>query len=148
MNLADIEQVIVFDGECGLCNRFVRFAVKIQPKREIKFMSSQSQPGESLLNELAQDLQPSTVLLISPNSLLEKSGAVFSFLKQAKRPWCWLRIFQVLPKFISDGIYNFIAKNRHLIFKKSQSCSIDPKVQARILDDENIDWSAWLTPHS
>jgi predicted DCC family thiol-disulfide oxidoreductase YuxK len=46
------------------------------------------------------------------------SAAVLAVIRHLPYPWPLLRIVGWIPKFIRDGVYRFIASNRHRRFGK------------------------------
>lgn len=118
------KQIIFFDGECGLCDKFVDFAIKYDSKRKFVFAPLQGKTAE----KLHLDLETSTsVLLWDKGELKNKSTAAILILCQLN--W-WLKpvkIFLLIPAFIRNWVYDFIAKNRYKWFGKKESCRIPTK---------------------
>jgi predicted DCC family thiol-disulfide oxidoreductase YuxK len=124
--------VILFDGVCNLCNGFVNFIIDQDKKGVFKFASLQSSCAEKLLNEDFQELN--TVILFDGTHFYKKSDAVFQIAKQLPN-FKWVAVFRFLPKFISDGLYDLVAKNRYRFFGKRETCRIPTKdLQSRFLD--------------
>ena len=56
-------------------------------------------------------------------------------LKKLGGPWSLLYAFIIVPPFIRDGIYSWVAKNRYKWFGKKDSCMIPtPDLKERFLD--------------
>lgn len=126
--------VILFDGVCNLCNGFVNFLIDQDKNNQFKFASLQSDFGENVLleNNLQTDDYQS-VIALENDELFTKSAAVFKIIERLPN-WRWLRIFKVLPAFLLDVVYGFIARNRYRIFGKRDSCRLPtPELRDKFL---------------
>lgn len=123
----DHQPIILFDGNCMLCNNFIRFVFKHDNGRFL-FISSQSSIGKELCVKffLPQEINLDTVYLIKKNEIYSKSTAVSKILFHCG---IFLKMISVLillvPLFIRNFFYDFIAKNRHKISKNK--CAIIDK---------------------
>ncbi|GAA4350747.1 thiol-disulfide oxidoreductase DCC family protein [Kangiella taiwanensis] len=120
--------IILFDGECVLCSKWVPFVIKRDDKAEFKFCSVQSPKGQELLNSLGlptEDYQ--TMVLLKDGTPYYRSEAFFEVIKDLNKPWPWLRIFRVFPKKFRDWVYDRIALNRYKLFGKHNYCMIPTK---------------------
>ena len=128
--------VILFDGVCNFCNNAVNFVLKRDKKKQIVFAPLQSAAGKKLMEEydLPTDDMQSFVFIENGKAYTRSTAAlrVCRYLS-AIWPWCYGAI--IVPKFIRDGIYNRIAKNRYKWFGVRQECMIPtPEIKARFLD--------------
>lgn len=126
--------VILFDGVCNLCNGFVNFLIDQDKNNQFKFASLQSDFGEKVLleNNLQTDDYQS-VIALENGKLFTKSAAVFKIIERLPN-WRWMRVFKVLPLFILDVFYGFIARNRYRIFGKRDSCRLPtPELRDKFL---------------
>ena len=49
--------------------------------------------------------------------------------------WKWTKFLRIFPKFIRDGVYNLVAKNRYRWFGKKEECWVPtPELKARFLE--------------
>lgn len=111
-------QIVFYDGDCGLCNRSVAFVLKHEKEKVIHFAAIQSDFTKRLFEEkgwMTPDL--STVYFLDEGELFEKSTAALKIGKFLKAPKSWVIVFFIVPKFIRDAVYNFIAKRRKRISK-------------------------------
>lgn len=119
------DQIIIFDGVCNLCNGTVQFIIKRDRYKKFSFITRQSPIGQDMLMQFglpAEDL--STVVYLRAGVPYLKSMAVLKILKDLGRWWSLLYILAVIPVFIRDFIYDFIAKNRYRFFGRSKSCMV------------------------
>jgi len=117
--------VIVFDGVCLLCSRWVRFLLKHDRAQRYHFASMQSDSGRALL--LAHGLDPDSplsFLLVEDGRSYTDSEAIARVLRGLKRShWHWLsRAMLLVPRWLRDPLYRFAARHRYRIFGQSRSC--------------------------
>lgn len=116
--ITDNDNIIVFDDNCLLCNRIVRMIIKHDKNELFRFTSFNSKFLENLgLN----DLQKSTVLLLTNKTIFKKSSAIFEIIKKLSFPLNLMIIFRILPQTFTDYIYDFISRNR-FIFQTENYC--------------------------
>ena len=117
--------ILLFDGVCNLCSKTVQFIIRKDPKAKFRFASLQSQSGQLLLPQLG--LPPDTfnsLIYIRDKRFYLKSTAVLKVLQELSGGWRLLFCLIILPRFIRDFVYDFIAKRRYFIFGKSETCWI------------------------
>ena len=130
-----INNILLFDGLCNLCNGSVNFILKRDKIGKFKFASLQSGRGIDLCKQHNIDTNiVDSIVLIKNDSVFIKSSAVLEIVKDMPIGWRLFRIGIILPKFICDWLYDIIAKHRYKIFGKKDECPIPPKdVQYRFL---------------
>ena len=129
------QPIIVFDGVCNFCNGAVNFTIKRDKKSVIKFTALQSETGRQILHQYglpADDMR--SFLFIENGKLYNKSTAALKVCRYLKNLWPLCYGFIIVPAFIRNGIYDWIAKNRYKWFGERQECMIPtPEVRARFL---------------
>jgi len=135
LQLMDQSPVILFDGICNLCNGAVQFVIRHDSKAIFKFSALQSDKGQMLLKRY--DL-PAAVLnsfvLIQNNKAHTRSDAALLVAKQLDGPIKFLYGLIIVPSFLRNSVYNFIAKNRYKWFGKQESCMMpDQSLQKRFI---------------
>ena len=135
MNTEKKHKIILFDGVCNLCNSSVTFAIKRDKNDIFRFAALQSEIGMQLISKFKIDTsQTDSIILIEGNKYYEKSSAALHIAKHLCGGWPLLYGFIILPKFIRNAVYDFIAKNRYKWFGKKESCMIPtPELQAKFL---------------
>ena len=116
--------IILFDGVCNLCNNFVPFLIKYDKNNIFHFAAMQTKAGENIIQEYGVLNDRKSIILIKQGVVLYKSDAIIEIAKQITG---WPSIFKygfLFPKFLRDGIYDLIAKNRYFLFGKKETCSI------------------------
>lgn len=129
--------IIIFDGICNLCNGFVRFVIKQDKDAKFKFCSLQSEKAKKILSDYdinSEDLK--SVVLIVDQKIYTKSDAALKIGQLLGGVWWVSGIFFIVPKFIRDVIYNFLAQNRYRWFGKSATCVLPTEeIKSRFLID-------------
>lgn len=128
--------ILLFDGVCNLCSRSVQFVLERNSEENIQFASLQSDVGKQLLSEhqLSEKYIDSLVLIETSRAYV-KSDAALRLTKHLSGLWKLLMVFLVIPKFIRNPIYDWIARNRYRWFGKQESCWIpQPKWTKRFID--------------
>ena len=127
--------VILFDGVCNFCNGAVNFIIQRDKKSLIKFAALQSEAGRKLLQRfnLPTD-ELSSIILIEDGNVFTQSSAALKLCKYLTGLWPLMYGFIIVPLFIRDGIYKWIAKNRYKWFGKKDHCMIPTQeVRTRFL---------------
>lgn len=134
--IASNTPVLLFDGVCNLCNSAVQFCIKNDATGKIKFTPLQSDYGQHYLKKFDLDTEDfDTVVLVSNEQHYTKSDVPLQLAKHFDG-WYWrlFLIFYIIPKFIRDAVYDFIAKNRYRWFGKKESCMMPtPDLKQRFL---------------
>ena len=131
------QPIILFDGVCNFCNGMVNFVIKRDKSATLKFSTLQSETGQNLLTaNNFQDPDLRSFVFIEKGELYTRSTAALKVSKYMNGLWPLMNGFIIVPKFIRDGIYNWIAKNRYHWFGKKEVCMVPtPELQSRFLND-------------
>ena len=113
-----MNQIIIFDGVCGLCNKSVDILIKIDRKKRFKYTSLQGEYVKTLNIEPNID----SIIFYDDGTLYYKSTAILKIFQALGDIWKVTAIFFLIPSVIRDFIYDVIAKYRYKIFGKLESC--------------------------
>jgi predicted DCC family thiol-disulfide oxidoreductase YuxK len=127
--------IILFDGICNLCDGAVQFVIKHDPEKKFLFASLQSEAGLQLLKQYKLPVETfSSFILIKDEKVYSKSTGALKVARQIEGVWSWLYIFIIIPAFIRDTVYTWIAKNRYKWFGKKETClTPTPELKSRFL---------------
>lgn len=129
-----MERIILFDGECNLCDQSVQFIIKRDPDGVFTFASLQSDIGKILLNKCNVSSEIDSFVLIEGERYYVKSSAALRVCKNITGAWKLLYALVVIPKPLRDFFYGMIAKNRYKWFGKKDQCLLpSPDVRKRFL---------------
>jgi predicted DCC family thiol-disulfide oxidoreductase YuxK len=127
--------ILLFDGYCNFCSNTVQFILKHEKNNALFFASLQSETGVELLNRYHIDpAKTDSLVLIENDRAYVKSSAALRVSKHLKGLYPALSAFMIVPPFIRNWVYDFIARNRYKWFGKSDSCMLpDASVKQRFL---------------
>lgn len=114
--------IVLFDGVCGLCNRSVKFLIRKERKPELFFSPLQSAYGKSLLEKYG--ISTDSIVYLHNNKAYTKSGAALRLCLRLKGLWPLMIVFMIVPYFIRDFVYDYIAKNRITWFGSTGYCEV------------------------
>src|SRR3979409_2592323 len=116
------DDVILYDGVCVFCSRWVGFVATRDVERRFRFTAIQSGYGTRLAQTFGIDpADPDTNAVIHGGIAYFKSDAVLTVLG-ALPGWGWVRVLRAVPKPLRDAVYNLVARNRYRIFGKYETC--------------------------
>lgn len=113
--------VVFIDGICVLCNRLSRILIRLDAKKQFLFSTLDSPYAKKTLLQPKED----SILVFSQKGMIyTKSKAILFIVRQL--PYVrWIGIlFQIIPTFILDHLYDRIAKNRYRWFGKHDACPL------------------------
>jgi predicted DCC family thiol-disulfide oxidoreductase YuxK len=129
------DDVILFDGVCVFCSRWVRFVVARDVAARFRFTPIQSPYGTRLAQALGIDADdPDTNAVVHGGVAYFKSDGALTVLSLLPG-WNWVRMLFAVPRPLRDGVYNLVAKNRYRIFGKYDACIVpDAEMRSRVLE--------------
>jgi predicted DCC family thiol-disulfide oxidoreductase YuxK len=129
------DDVILYDGVCVFCSRWVRFVATRDKARRFRFTAIQSGYGTRLAQAFGIDPDdPDTNAVVHGGEAFFKSDAALTVLG-ALPGWSWVRVLRAVPKSIRDAVYSLVARNRYRIFGKYDECFIpEEELRARVIE--------------
>ena len=130
-----IQPVILFDGVCNLCNSTVNFVIKRDRKNLLRFAALQSFAAGQLLGQYGlQEGEMKSFVLIENGKAYTQSTAALKVCRYMTWLWPFCYCLIIIPKFIRDGVYNRVAKNRYKWFGIKEQCMVPTaQVSAKFL---------------
>jgi len=127
---------VFFDGVCTLCNRGVNFLIKHDKKGVLKFASLQSEYAQNVIPKALLDRDNlDTIIVYTDGKFYERSKAVLKLCKVLGGGFYVVLIGYLIPRFIRDGLYRFIANNRYRWFGTQSQCRVPtPDLKERFLE--------------
>ena len=134
--------ILLYDGVCGLCNRFVQFTLRHDRRAVFRFAALQSRLAASILARHGvnpSDLDTVYVVLNRnqpEESLLARSDAVLFVLQQAGGIWSAVAfVLRIVPRQPRNWVYGRVARNRYQVFGRHDSCPLpSEETRSRFLD--------------
>jgi predicted DCC family thiol-disulfide oxidoreductase YuxK len=133
--LADGQAILLYDGVCGLCDRFVRFVLRHDTHGTLKFGTLQGAYGEAARAAAPELATIDSLVLLTPSGAYVRSTAALEVLRYIGGLWAATLVLYAFPRALRDWGYDQIAARRYRMFGKYDSCPIpDASVRARFLD--------------
>ena len=122
------QPLVLFDGQCNLCNKSVQFILKNEKVAVIYFTQLNSDLGQAILrlNKYPKDYN-SSVLFLENNVIYSESEAALKICTYLKSPFKWIGIFRIVPSSLRNRFYRFVAKRRLAWFGSSDTCWVMQK---------------------
>ncbi|MFM2224204.1 MAG: hypothetical protein RJA07_406 [Bacteroidota bacterium] len=118
-----MQNIVLFDGVCNMCNSTVDFLMKIDKNKTLKFASLQSDFAKEKIREINFTTTINSLIFVKNNTPYFYSDAVAFLLIEIGGGYLWIgKIILLFPKFIRDTVYKFIAKHRYQWFGKRNVC--------------------------
>jgi predicted DCC family thiol-disulfide oxidoreductase YuxK len=136
------EPILLYDGVCGLCNRFVQFILRHDRAAIFCFASLQSSFATPILARHGSSpagLETVYVVLHynEPEEwILERSDAVAFVLRQVGGIWGFVGgMIAMTPRPLRDWGYRLVVRHRYRIFGRFDVCPMPTsEARARFLD--------------
>jgi predicted DCC family thiol-disulfide oxidoreductase YuxK len=129
------DDVILYDGVCVFCSRWIRFVATRDVNARFRFTAIQSGYGTRLAQAFGIDPHdPDTNAVIHGGKAFFKSDGALMVLSNLPG-WGWVRALLQMPKPLRDAVYNLVARNRYRIFGKYEECFVpDAEFRARVME--------------
>lgn len=123
---AEGRPLLLYDGNCGLCDRSVQFVLRRDRGGHFRFAALQSEPARRLVAELGFDPEAvdSVILVDEEGNAARESTAALRTAARLGWPWRALAAALVLPRALRDPVYRFIAKRRLRWFGSADACRL------------------------
>ena len=135
MNPWPDDDVILYDGVCVFCSRWIRFIEERDREKLCRFTAIQAGYGTRLAQAFGINPDdPDTNAVIHGGVAYFKSDAALTVLSNLPG-WGWVRMLRSFPKPLRDAIYNLVARNRYRIFGKYEECFVpDAEMRDRVME--------------
>lgn len=127
--------IILFDAECVLCSANARFVLEHDRAGRFRLASMQGERGAAIYRRFGMDPNdPASMLVVEQGRVRTDSDAVLSIYEGLGWPWRLFGALRIVPSFLCDPVYRWIARNRYRLFGKRDSCwAAPPEYRSRIL---------------
>ena len=127
--------IILFDGICNFCDSTVNFVIRRDTAGRMKFAALQSEAGQALLTQHNLSITSfDTFIFLENGKAYTRSTAALRLCRHLPGAWPLFYGFIIVPGFIRNSTYNFIARNRYKWFGQKESCMVPgPLTRQRFL---------------
>jgi len=122
------DKVVIFDGECMLCNSALSLLIKIDRHKVLRYTSLQGEYVKRLNLPNGMD----SIIFYNEGQLYTKSTAILKILSSLGGVWVVVNVSYVIPVGMRDYLYDIVAKYRYTFFGKMESCRM-PKEEEKAL---------------
>ncbi|WP_159449617.1 thiol-disulfide oxidoreductase DCC family protein [Demequina sp. NBRC 110057] len=129
MSGPNIRPVVVFDGDCGLCNGFVAWLIRRDREAQFLIAGSAGEVGRAALSAmgLPQEIAASTLVVASPSGPALRSDATIAVLARLSWPWRTLgAAIRAVPRGWRNRVYDAIAARRPRRPAEDPACGTPP----------------------
>src|SRR6478609_5713486 len=127
------QPILLYDGECVFCNKTIQFFLRNEKKQKegstkkinlVHFAPLQSEAGIALRKYFEIGEEVDSLILIKEHSAYIKSCAALRLTLYMKGLWPLFVVFVIIPPFLRNIVYDFIAKRRKKLFGRSNNCQL------------------------
>jgi len=122
------QPIVVFDGECALCNGFVAWLIRHDKRAVFLIAGSNGEVGRAVIAAagLEEAVTASTIVVWDGSTGLVRSDAVLEILRRLGWPWRASGTARLVPRTWRDGVYKAIAKRRARVRAEDPACGVPP----------------------
>ena len=150
MDTSSHTNLVLFDGECNLCDGFVQFLIRQDHRQVLRFGPLQSENAKKYITEFTtlarsgqtksqmpqNDQMPQTgqmpqagkltsmIYIRNDDRFYTKSTAALRILQDLGGLWRLTGLIWIIPRPVRDAIYDWVGRNRYRWFGKKTSCMV------------------------
>jgi predicted DCC family thiol-disulfide oxidoreductase YuxK len=122
--------VVIFDGECKFCNRWVDFLLRFDRRDVFRFAARQTEAGAAFLQQAGlPECGVGSIILAEDGSVLVRSAAVLRILDLLGFPFSLAAVFRLIPTTPRDAVYEWFARNRLKWFGRRSTCRLPSEAE-------------------
>ncbi len=142
-NFPLVDAVLLYDGNCGLCNRVVRLLLRLDRAGRLRFARLQSDAGQAYLRSHGLPVEDFDSLVLVPDwtrqpageFLLRTDGVIAALRGCGGSGTVFAAVLAVFPAAWRDAGYRLVARWRYRIFGEWKSRPLArPEWAARFID--------------
>ena len=135
------QAVLLYDGQCGLCNRIVVVLLRTDRQGRLRFAPLQSEPAQAYLRSVGLPTKDFDSLVFVPdwNRPLEapplvRTDGVLAACAEVGGGWRVLAWLRIVPRTLRDPFYKVVARSRYALFGEYRPAPLpDPDWERRFL---------------
>ena len=117
--------ILLFDGVCNLCNGAVQFVIRHDKRQIFQFAALQSEAGQAILRKHNLDTATfDSLVLLDERGIATRSTGALRLAWHLGGVWRVLYALVVVPPWVRDGVYGWVARNRYRWFGERAACMI------------------------
>lgn len=131
--------VLLYDGACGFCAESVQLVLRHDPGGAARFAPLEGGYGTALRARHPELNTVDSMVWVEPagdgsEHVFTRSTAALKVARYLGGVWRVLLLGYLVPAVVRDALYNFIARHRHQILGRQDSCLVvAPELRSRFL---------------
>jgi predicted DCC family thiol-disulfide oxidoreductase YuxK len=132
--------LLLYDGQCGLCNELVRLLLRLDRRAALRFAPLQGPTGQRCLRNYGLNTGDFDSLVFvrdmerTDEGYALRTNGVIEVFARLGGPWRAARIFRLVPAALRDLLYRFVARSRYRLFGEYRPRPLEhPEWSERIL---------------
>lgn len=114
--------IVFFDGECGMCNRFVDRILRADRKGTFLFAPLQGETARRMLPPLPADPGEWSVIYLDERGIHDRSDATLEVYRRLGGGWSVLALARFVPRSVRTRVYRWIGRNRYRWYRRGEAC--------------------------
>jgi predicted DCC family thiol-disulfide oxidoreductase YuxK len=121
------ENIIFYDGNCPMCNAWVKRIIPLDHKKRFHFAPLESETAHKVLTPIMPEyLKEDTIIYYEDGQVYLRSSAAIRIMAALGLPYNLGVVFALVPLRIRDGVYRWVANRRYKYGKRYDSCPVPP----------------------
>jgi predicted DCC family thiol-disulfide oxidoreductase YuxK len=131
--LPDTAPLVFYDGQCGLCDRSVRWLLRRDRDGRLRFAPLQGTTAAALL-AYGPRSNLTTLVLLDKDGVHVRSEAAIRAVIHLGGAWRLAHVLRSVPRRMRDRAYDLVARRRHRWFGRVEHCHLpEPDQRSRFL---------------
>jgi predicted DCC family thiol-disulfide oxidoreductase YuxK len=129
------DDILLYDGVCGLCAAAVQWLLDHEADHTLRFAPLQGETAERLRAAYPNiPIDIDTVVYVDRGRAHLRTKALLHVARHLRAPWRWGYRLRWLPALVLDLGYRLVARVRYRIWGKLEECRLPtPDQRARLL---------------
>ena len=131
-----IAPLLLYDGTCGFCAASVAFMLRHERQHTLRFATLQGSLGSELRRRHPELRGVDSMVWVDPapgghdEAVFVRSAAALRAARYLGGAWSLLAVGNLLPAWLRDRIYDWIARHRHSLSASGAQCFVPTPEQA------------------
>lgn len=129
-------RLLLFDGDCVLCHRWVKFLLSADRLRRLHFTTLTGETSQTVRQRF-DDAFPAaldTVVYVEDGRLYTRTSAILRACRHLPWPARALTVLRLIPRPLADLGYRAVARTRYRLFGRRDTCFVPPtEARAQVL---------------
>lgn len=123
-----------YDGDCGLCDRSIKALIGMDKGHRLRYATLQGETAARLMGGPEGDAGGWSIKTLDARGLHDRSEAALRAIAHTGGVRKAALALLVIPRFVRDGVYRWVATNRYRWFGKVEQCLLpSPALRQRFL---------------